>query len=40
MVRLRALILVVDLPVDPIVVLEQQERAGETKGTERALPDG
>lgn len=27
----------VDLPVDVIVVLEQEERAGETQGTERAL---
>jgi hypothetical protein len=28
----------IDLPVDRAVVLEQQERAGEAKGTERALP--
>jgi hypothetical protein len=26
-----------DLPVDVVVVLEQQERAGDPKGTERAL---
>jgi hypothetical protein len=34
--RLSSLVLV-DLPVDFMVVLEQQERAGEAKGTERAL---
>jgi hypothetical protein len=27
----------VDLPVDVIVVLEQQERAGQSEGTKRAL---
>jgi len=27
----------VDLPVDVVVVLEQDERAGQTQGTERAL---
>ena len=27
----------IDLPVDVVVVLEQQERAGEPQGTERAL---
>jgi hypothetical protein len=28
----------VDLPVDTVVVLEQQERAHEAKRTERSLP--
>jgi hypothetical protein len=37
MVRLGPLVLI-DLPVDRVVVLEQQERAGEAKGTERTLP--
>jgi len=37
MVRLGPHVLI-DLPVDRVVVLEQQERAGEAKGTERALP--
>jgi hypothetical protein len=27
----------IDLPVDVVVVLEQQERAGQAEGTERAL---
>jgi hypothetical protein len=35
MVRLFVLVLA-DLPVDVVVVLEQQERAGEAKRTERA----
>jgi hypothetical protein len=30
----------VDLPVDCIVVLEQEERAGETERTERAPREG
>jgi hypothetical protein len=30
-------LVVVDLPVDVIVVLEQQERAGQPERTERAL---
>jgi hypothetical protein len=30
-------LVLVDLPVDVVVVLEQQERAGHTQGTERAL---
>jgi hypothetical protein len=30
--------ILVDLPVDKVVVLEQQERAHEAKRTERALP--
>jgi hypothetical protein len=34
--RLRVLVRV-DLPVDVVVVLEQQERAGQAQGTERAL---
>jgi hypothetical protein len=37
MIHLDALVLV-DLPVDATVVLEQQERAHEAKRTERALP--
>jgi hypothetical protein len=32
----RSSLVLVDLPVDFMVVLEQQERAGEAKGTERA----
>ena len=35
--RLRQWLVQVDLPVDVVVVLEQQERAGETQGAERAL---
>lgn len=31
-------LLLVDLPVDVVVVLEQQERADEAKRIERALP--
>lgn|GEM_PF-3282041 len=34
--RLRVLVRV-DLPVDVVVVLEQEERAGQAQGTERAL---
>jgi hypothetical protein len=34
--RLKVLVLA-DLPVDVVVVLEQQERAGQTKGIERPL---
>jgi hypothetical protein len=34
--RLRLLVLI-DLPVDVVVVLEQQERAGQAKGIERPL---
>ena len=37
MIHLGPLVLV-DLPVDVTVVLEQQERANEAKRTERALP--
>jgi hypothetical protein len=37
MIHLDWLVLV-DLPVDTVVVLEQQERAYEAKRTERALP--
>ncbi len=37
MIHLSPLILV-DLPVDVVVVLEQQEGAGEAKRIERALP--
>ncbi|HEX5852294.1 MAG TPA: hypothetical protein VFY36_04310 [Solirubrobacteraceae bacterium] len=37
MVRLGPRVLI-DLPVDRVVVLEQQERAGEAKGIERTLP--
>jgi hypothetical protein len=37
MIHLAALGLV-DLPVDAVVVLEQQERAHEAKRTERSLP--
>jgi hypothetical protein len=37
MVRLGPFVLA-DLPVDRVVILEQQERTGETKGIERALP--
>jgi hypothetical protein len=38
-VRMRRpkVLVVVDLPVDVVVVLEQYERAGEAQGTERAL---
>ena len=35
--RLRLVLVQVDLPVDVVVVLEQNERAGETQGAERAL---
>jgi len=38
MIHLGPLVLV-DLPVDVVVVLEQQERAGKAKRTERALPN-
>jgi hypothetical protein len=34
--RLKMLVLI-DLPVDVVVVLEQQERAGQAKGIERPL---
>jgi hypothetical protein len=37
MVRLGPFVLA-DLPVDRVVILEQQERTGETKGIERSLP--
>jgi len=37
MIHLGPLVLV-DLPVDVVVVLEQQERADQAKRTERALP--
>jgi hypothetical protein len=37
--RFAALVLV-DLPVDVVVVLEQQERAGEASRIERALRNG
>jgi len=40
MVRLRHVLVQVDLPVDVVVVLEQEERAGETQGAERALREG
>jgi hypothetical protein len=30
-------LVLIDLPVDVVVVLEQQERAGQAQGTERAL---
>ena len=39
MIHLDSLVLA-DLPVDRGVVLEQQERTGKAKRTERALPDG
>jgi hypothetical protein len=39
MLRFVPLVLV-DLPVDVVVVLEQQEGAGETSRTERALRNG
>jgi hypothetical protein len=38
MIYLAQLVLA-DLPVDLVVVLEQQERADEAKRTERALPN-
>jgi hypothetical protein len=38
MIHLGQLLLVIDLPVDVVVVLEQQERANEAKRTKRALP--
>jgi hypothetical protein len=38
MIYLAQLVLV-DLPVDLVVVLEQQERADEAKRTERTPPD-
>ncbi len=38
MIHLGPLVLV-DLPVDVVVVLEQQERAGKAKHTECALPN-
>jgi hypothetical protein len=37
---LRQWLVVIDLPVDVIVVLEQEERAGETERTECALREG
>jgi hypothetical protein len=36
----RSRLIPVDLPVDVVVVLEQQERAGEAEGTERAPREG
>jgi len=33
----RGPLVLADLPVDVVVVLEQQERAGQAEGTERAL---
>jgi hypothetical protein len=36
----RCVLVPVDLPVDMMVVLEQEERAYEAEGTERALGDG
>jgi len=36
-VRCAGVLVLVDLPVDAVVVLEQQERAGHTQGIERAL---
>jgi hypothetical protein len=38
--RLTGGLVPVDLPVDGVVVLEQQERAGEAQRTERALSKG
>jgi hypothetical protein len=35
--RCVARLVLADLPVDVVVVLEQQERAGHADGTERAL---
>jgi hypothetical protein len=35
--HLRQWLVLVDLPVDVVVVLEQKERAGEAQGAERAL---
>lgn len=34
----RVPLVLIDLPVDPLVVLDQQERAGEAKRIERPLP--